>query len=102
MPGMKKPALQSLPQVRDRMTFLYLERCRISREDSAITIRDERGIMHVPAAAISVLMLGPGTDISHRAVELIGDMGVTLIWVGEHGVRYYASGEAGQQHAHAS
>lgn len=92
MPGMKKPALQSLPQVRDRMTFLYLERCRISREDSAITIRDERGIMHVPAAAISVLMLGPGTDISHRAVELIGDMGVTLIWVGEHGVRYYASG----------
>lgn len=84
LPGMKKPALQSLPQVRDRMTFLYLERCKISREDSAITIRDERGIMHVPAAAISVLMLGPGTDISHRAVELIGDMGVTLIWVGEH------------------
>lgn len=92
MPGVKKPDLQALPQVRDRMTFLYLERCRISREDGAITIRDEKGIVHVPAASISVLMLGPGTSISHRAVELIGDTGVTLIWVGEHGVRYYASG----------
>ena len=25
-------------------------------------------------------------------MELIGDAGVTVIWVGEHGVRYYASG----------
>lgn len=90
--GMKRPELQSLPQARDRMTFLYLERCKINREDSAITIHDEKGVVHVPAAAISVLMLGPGTNISHRAVELIGDTGVTMIWVGEHGVRYYASG----------
>lgn len=89
---MKKPDLQALPQVGDRMTFLYLERCRINREDGAITIHDEKGIVHVPAASISVLMLGPGTNISHRAVELIGDTGITLIWVGEHGVRYYASG----------
>lgn len=90
--GIKKPDLQALPQIRDRMTFLYLERCKINREDGAITIHDEKGIVHVPAASISVLMLGPGTNISHRAVELIGDTGVTLIWVGEHGVRYYASG----------
>ena len=26
------------------------------------------------------------------SLELIGDAGVTVIWVGEHGVRYYASG----------
>lgn len=30
--------------------------------------------------------------ITHRAMELIGDAGVSVIWVGEHGVRYYASG----------
>ena len=48
--------------------------------------------MDIPAAAISVLMLGPGSSITHRAMELIGDAGVTVIWVGEHGVRYYASG----------
>lgn len=90
--GMLRPELQSLPQIRDRMTFLYLERCQINREDSAITFRDEEGIVHVPAANISVLLLGPGTNISHRAMELIGDAGVTVIWVGEHGVRFYAGG----------
>ena len=89
---MLKPDLQALPQIRDRMTFLYLERCQINRQDSAITVIDEDGIVLIPAAAISVLLLGPGTTVTHRAMELIGDAGVCIIWVGEHGVRYYASG----------
>lgn len=90
--GMLRPELQALPQIKDRMTFLYLERCTLNRQDSAITVTDEEGIIHIPAAAISVLLLGPGTRVSHRAMELIGDMGVSIIWVGEHGVRYYAHG----------
>lgn len=90
--GMLKPDLQALPQIRDRMTFLYLERCQINRQDSAITVIDEEGIVLIPAAAISVLLLGAGTTVTHRAMELIGDAGVCIIWVGEHGVRYYASG----------
>lgn len=90
--GMLKPDLQALPQIRDRMTFLYLERCQINRQDSAITVIDEAGIVLIPAAAISVLLLGPGTTVTHRAMELIGDAGVCIIWVGERGVRYYASG----------
>ena len=92
MPGMVRPDLQALPQIRDRMTFLYLEKCTIGRQDGAITVTDERGSVHVPAASISVLLLGPGTRITHRGMELIGDSGVTTIWVGENGVRYYASG----------
>jgi CRISPR-associated protein Cas1 len=90
--GMIRPELQALPQIGDRMTFLYLERCRINRQDSAITALDEQGTVLIPAASISVLLLGPGTDISHRAMELIGDAGVSVIWVGERGVRYYAGG----------
>ncbi|MBO6148968.1 MAG: type I-E CRISPR-associated endonuclease Cas1 [Lachnospiraceae bacterium] len=90
--GMLKPDLQALPQIKDRMSFLYLEHCRLNREDSAITVKDKEGTIHIPAAVISVLLLGPGTDISHRAMELIGDAGVTVVWIGEHGVRYYASG----------
>lgn len=89
---MERPGLRSLPQIGDRMTFLYLERCQLNREDSAISVRDERGTVSVPAAAISVLLLGPGTTVTHRAMELIGDAGVSVVWVGEHGVRYYAGG----------
>lgn len=92
IPGMIRPDLQALPQIRERMTFLYLEHCQLNREDSAITIRDAKGTVHVPAAAISVLLLGPGTNVTHRAMELIGDAGVSVIWVGERGVRYYAGG----------
>ena len=92
IPGIVRPDLQALPQIRDRMTFLYLEHCTLSRQDGAITVTEERGCVHVPAASISVLLLGPGTRITHRGMELIGDSGVTVIWVGENGVRYYASG----------
>ena len=90
--GMDKPGLQTLPQVKDRMSFLYLEHCLISRQDGAITVTDIRGTVHVPAASLSVLMLGPGTNVSHRAMELIGTTGTSVIWVGERGVRYYAHG----------
>ena len=76
---MQRPDLQALPLIRDRMTFLYLERCTISRLDSAITVTEERGTVHVPAASISVLLLGPGTRITHRGMELIGDSGVTAV-----------------------
>ena len=92
MPGMIRPDLQALPQVRDRMTFLYLEHCTLGRQDGAITVTDEKGVVQIPAAGISVLLLGPGTRVTHRAMELMGDTGVGAVWVGEHGVRYYAHG----------
>lgn len=92
MPGMIRPEIQALPQAKDRMTFLYLEHCTLGRQDGAITVTDEKGVVHVPAAAISVLLLGPGTRVTHRAMELMGDSGVGVVWVGEHGVRYYAHG----------
>lgn len=91
-PLAENPSLLLLPTVRNRMSFLYLERCLISRQDGAITVTDARGTVHVPAAALSVLLLGPGTNVSHRAMELIGASGTSVIWVGEHGVRYYAHG----------
>lgn len=94
IPGMIRPELQALPQIADRLTFVYLERCVLNRQDSAITVTDDQGCVHIPAAAISVLLLGPGTKVTHRAMELIGDAGVSVLWVGEHGVRYYAGGRA--------
>lgn len=68
--GMIKPDLKALPQIKDRMTFLYLEHCKINRIDSAITVTDDKGVVHIPAASISVLLLGPGTNVTHRAMEL--------------------------------
>lgn len=82
-----------------RLTFLYLEHCTLGRQDGAITVTDEKGVVSVPAAGISVLLLGPGTRVAHRAMELMGDTGVGAVWVGEHGVRYYAHGRPLTTHA---
>lgn len=97
--GAKKPEITELPRITDRMTFIYLEHCEISRENSAISVNSIDGIVNIPSASISVLLLGPGTNISHRAMELIGNTGVTVIWVGEHGVRFYAGGKALTNHS---
>lgn len=97
--GIVKPDLQSLARIGDRLTFVYLEKCKINRENAAITVRDQEGVTYIPAAMVSVLLLGPGTDISHRAIELIGDAGLTIIWVGEHGIKYYASGRSLTNHS---
>lgn len=91
--GTKRPELQELPQMKERLSFLYVERCLVNRQDSAITITDNRGTVYAPAASFSTVMFGPGTNVSHRAMELLGDVGVTAIWVGEQGVRYYAHGK---------
>jgi CRISPR-associated protein Cas1 len=92
--GAKKPERYELGRVRDRVTFLYLEHAKLNRQDSAIQVTDQRGIVYVPAAIISVLMLGPGVDVTHRAMELIGESGLGVVWVGEQGVRQYAYGRS--------
>lgn len=83
-----------LPHIEDRATFLYIEHAKVHRLDSAVTVTDAKGEVRIPAAMVGVLLLGPGTDISHRAVELLGDTGTALVWVGERGVRYYAHGRS--------
>lgn len=88
--GAKKTELNELPRISDRVSFIYLEHAKINRQDSAIAVRDQQGLICITCSMIGVLLLGPGTDISHRAIELIGDTGTTIVWVGERGVRFYA------------
>lgn len=90
--GIGPPKAASLPRIRDRLSFLYVERATVHREHNALTIADADGVVHVPVTAIGVLMLGPGTSVTHRAISLIGNTGGTAIWTGENGVRLYASG----------
>lgn len=90
--GAKKTELKELPRIGDRVSFIYIEHSKINKIDSSITVTDNRGTVRIPVSMIGVLLLGPGTDISHRAVEIIGDAGTSIVWVGERGVRNYAYG----------
>ncbi len=92
--GAKRPELSELSRIRDRITFIYLEHVKLNRQDSAILVTDDQGTVCLPVAIISVLMLGPGVDVTHRAMELMGSSGMAVLWVGEEGVRQYAHGRA--------
>ena len=91
-PGAAPPVLADLVRADERISFLYFERCIVSQAENAITITDDEGTIRIPVATLGVLMLGPGTTISHKAMASIGENGASVIWVGERGVRMYASG----------
>lgn len=84
--------LHVLPKVRDSLSYLYVEHCRIEQEQKAIAIYDEAGKVPVPCAALTLLMLGPGTNITHAAIRTLAESGCVVVWTGEEGVRMYAQG----------
>jgi CRISPR-associated protein Cas1 len=94
IPGVPPAELPDLTRAQDRLSFLYLERCVIHRDSNAITATSDKGVVHIPAATLGVLMLGPGTSITQQAMMLLADNGATAVWVGEQGVRYYAHGRS--------
>lgn len=81
-----------LHRVTDRVSSLYVERTHVDRDENAVVLVNKERTVRVPAAFIAVLLLGPGTRITHQAVNLLGDSGTSVCWVGEHGVRMYAAG----------
>ncbi len=82
--------------IKERHSILFLEKGQIDVKDGAFVIIDKDGIRtHIPVGGIACLMLEPGTRISHSAVALAAEVGCLLIWVGEGGVRLYASGQPG-------
>jgi len=93
-PGTPPPNLHELVRAEDRMSFVYVERAVIHRDQNAITATDERGTIHIPAASLGALLLGPGTNVTHQAMLLLAESGSTAVWVGERGVRYYAHGRS--------
>lgn len=92
--GMKPPSLSLLPRIEDRLSFIYAEHCVVHRADNALTIRDKDGVVHIPVTMMSVILLGPGSTVSHQAMVLIGQSGSSVVWVGERGVRVYAAGRS--------
>lgn len=89
---MKLKDLHLLPKFRDSISHLYIEHCRVDRDAKAICFHTVDGTVPVPCANLGVLMLGPGVSITHAAIMSLADNGCLVIWCGEEGVRYYASG----------
>lgn len=89
------PPLKPIP-IKDRLSVLFLQKGNLDVLDGAFVVVDKRGVRtHIPVGGVACLMLEPGTRVSHAAVTLASRVGCLLVWVGEAGVRLYASGQPG-------
>lgn len=84
--------LHILPKLRDSLSYVYAERAVVQRFRNAVELVDEKGKTAVPIASLSLLLLGPGTSITHEAVKLLAQNGCSILWVGEDTTRFYAQG----------
>ncbi|MGV6474764.1 type I-E CRISPR-associated endonuclease Cas1e [Azotobacter vinelandii] len=88
-----KVTRESLPQVKDRYPFLYLERGRLEIDDSSIKWIDAtNNVVPLPVATLNALLLGPGTSITHEAVKTAVAANCSVCWVGEDSLLFYAAG----------
>jgi len=88
-----KVTRESLPQVKDKYPFLYLERGRLEIDDSSIKwIDSENNVVPLPVATLNTLLLGPGTSITHEAVKTAVAANCSISWVGEDSLLFYAAG----------
>lgn len=93
LPGLTPP--KPIP-IKERSSLVFIEKGRIDVLDGAFVVVDDTGIRtHVPVGGFVCLMLEPGTRISHAAIVLAARAGTLIVWVGEAGVRLYASGQPG-------
>lgn len=83
----------SLPLVKDRYPFIYLERGRLEVDDSSVKwIDSDCNVVRIPVATISTILVGPGTSITHEAIKVLSSANTMLCWVGEDSLLYYATG----------
>jgi CRISPR-associated protein Cas1 len=84
---------ESLPQVRDKYPFIYLERGRLEVDDSSIKWIDfEANVVALPVATLNTLLLGPGTTVTHDAIKTAVAANCSVCWVGEDSLLFYAAG----------
>lgn len=88
--------LKPIP-LKNRTSMIFVGMGRIDVRDGAFVVIDEVNgeRMHIPVGSVACIMLEPGTRVSHAAIKLAATVGTLLIWVGEAGVRLYASGQPG-------
>lgn len=87
--------LKPIP-MKDRISMVFVEYGQIDVKDGAFVVIDKKGIRtHIPVGSVACILLEPGTRVSHAAVRLAAIVGTLLVWVGEAGVRLYASGQPG-------
>lgn len=66
-------------RISQTISFLYIEKAIIEQSDYSIGAIRGNTITPIPIGSISCLILGPGTSITHRAIQAVAEAGCLLI-----------------------
>lgn len=101
LPGRLGLAASRVPHA-DRHGLLWLEYGRLSVEEGTLRFvaagseTIAAGDYAIPYQAVSMLLLGPGTSLTHDVLRLAARHGVLIAAVGEGGVKFYSAPPMGQ------
>ena len=85
---------------RDRAGLLYLARGALTSRDGTLSFQQREksdsdalppGEYGIPLQGVSMILLGPGSTVSHDALRLLAYARTALAAVGEDGVRFYTA-----------
>jgi CRISPR-associated protein Cas1 len=80
----------------DRHGLVWLDRGRLEVEDGCLRFVTaggtlESGDYQVPHQAVSIILIGPGSSVTHEALRLLAAHGCALAAIGQGGVRFYTA-----------
>ena len=81
----------------DRHGLVALDRGNLTVEDGCLTFNcagggmTPKGRFGLPHQSVSMILLGPGSTVSHDALRLLARHGTGLAAIGEDGVRFYTA-----------
>ncbi|GBC61451.1 CRISPR-associated helicase/endonuclease Cas3 [Desulfonema ishimotonii] len=80
--------------LKSRISYLHVGHARLDVDDSGLvmTSADGDAFRQIPVASMTLILLEPGSVVTHEAVKLCAKHKCLLIWVGEGGVRLYSAG----------
>ena len=89
-----KQPIKNIPVSDDRLSFIYLERCIINIDGGSLLCNRDNISIRIPVNSLITLILGPGANITHAAMKLIGSSGCSVNWMGSDQTRFYAYGRS--------
>lgn len=78
--------------VSERISIVYADKGCLEQDGHQLVLVDKGSATAIPVGKTNVILLGPGTSVTHAAVRLCANEGCLLLWGGEAGVRLYAVG----------
>jgi len=87
--------LHELPRFRDRWSYLYLEMGRLDVDADSLAFHQDNKVTPVPIDQLAVVMLGPGSTVTHAAIKSLSRNNCLLAWTGQDGIRLYAASTGG-------